>query len=161
MTIETFLIMEIMDDDQPSNTPLLTHFLPGEKVIIRTFNSEKGFYDLFNEFELYLQKKIHTEELLQKIILSTIELVNNALEHGNKNNEEKNVTLAYFCDDYKVKIAVQDEGAGFNPDELSDPRDDSKKELERGRGIFIVKTYMDELHFNESANTLTIIHSLS
>ena len=60
----------------------------------------------------------------------------------------------------EIKITVRDEGPGFDPISLDDPRADEKKTLERGRGIFIIKSYMDELHYNEQGNTLTIIKAL-
>jgi len=100
------------------------------------------------------------EDLLQKIVLSTIELVNNALEHGNKNNHEKSVYLAYMCYEHEVKVTVRDEGVGFDPSIIEDPRRDGKNQLERGRGIFIIKSYMDDLYFNEKGNTITITKSL-
>ena len=121
---------------------------------------DSEFNSIFNEFEQYLSEQVSNEEDLQKIILSTIELVNNALEHGNKADTSKLVYLAYFASDTEIKITVRDEGKGFDPASLDDPREDGKNTRERGRGIFIIKSYMDELHYNEEGNTLTAIKSL-
>ncbi len=157
----TFLIMEIVEPSKSDRLPLLSHFSQSDNVIIRSFSSEEEFDKIFKEFEIYVKDFVDSEEARQHIIISSIELVNNALEHGNKNDPEKVVYLAYASNGKEIKITVRDEGKGFNPQALEDPRSDGKNQLERGRGIFIVKSYMDEVYFNGSGNTITIVKSLS
>ena len=51
----------------------------------------------------------------------TTELVNNAIHHGNKNDPDKQVHITFTVDDQKIELRIQDQGSGFNPDQLKDP----------------------------------------
>jgi CheY-like chemotaxis protein/anti-sigma regulatory factor (Ser/Thr protein kinase) len=56
-----------------------------------------------------------------------------------------------------VTFAVRDEGAGFDPSKLRDPRDPSNLGRCSGRGLFLVRTFMDEVSFNKVGNEITMI----
>lgn len=83
------------------------------------------------------------ESIIADIAISVSELVNNAIDHGNKKNEEKRVTVTIDKNSGAVSLIVTDEGTGFNPDELDDPLAEENLLKEVGRGIFIVRTLMD------------------
>ena len=83
------------------------------------------------------------ESIIADIAISVSELVNNAIYHGNKKNEEKRVTVTIDKNSGAVSLIVTDEGTGFNPDELDDPLAEENLLKEVGRGIFIVRTLMD------------------
>jgi len=83
------------------------------------------------------------ESIIADIAISVSELVNNAIDHGNKKNEEKRVTVTLEKNSGAVSLIVSDEGTGFNPDELDDPLAEENLLKEVGRGIFIVRTLMD------------------
>ena len=81
---------------------------------------------------------------------SAIEAASNAMEHGNAFAEDKLVTLRIRSDGHEIDIEVEDQGAGFDPRpferELT-PEDLLKL---RGRGIFIMRSFMDEVHFSHA-----------
>ena len=85
------------------------------------------------------------ESIIADIAISVSELVNNAIDHGNKKNEEKRVTVRIEKNSEAVSLTVTDEGAGFNPDELDDPLAEENLLKEVGRGIFIVRSLMDKV----------------
>ena len=85
------------------------------------------------------------ESIIADIAISVSELVNNAIDHGNKKNEEKRVTVTIEKNSEDVSLTVTDEGAGFNPDELDDPLAEENLLKEVGRGIFIVRSLMDKV----------------
>ena len=85
------------------------------------------------------------ESIIADIAISVSELVNNAIDHGNKKNEEKRVIVTIEKNSEAVSLTVTDEGAGFNPDELDDPLAEENLLKEVGRGIFIVRSLMDEV----------------
>ena len=85
------------------------------------------------------------ESIIADIAISVSELVNNAIDHGNKKNEEKRVIVTIEKNSEAVSLTVTDEGAGFNPDELADPLAEENLLKEVGRGIFIVRSLMDEV----------------
>ena len=88
------------------------------------------------------------------ILISLTEAVNNAMIHGNKNCEEKNVLIR--CKGQKTGIAffVQDEGDGFNPANVPDPTEDSHIDCCGGRGVFIMTTLADSVKFKDNGTTV-------
>jgi anti-sigma regulatory factor (Ser/Thr protein kinase) len=104
-----------------------------------------------------ISKRAHlNEEKADNVAIVLTELVNNAIVHGNKNQSEKKVTIAvvYYTD--RVEISVKDEGKGFDPARLRDPRDPENIWRENGRGIFLVKNLTDKVEFYPSASGMEI-----
>lgn len=82
------------------------------------------------------------------LLVSASEAVNNAITHGNRNDPAKNVTLDLrYVEGREIIIAVEDEGGGFNPDNLPDPLLPENLLKPSGRGIHIIKSLMDGVDF--------------
>ena len=54
-------------------------------------------------------------------------------------------------------FAIRDEGAGFDPNSLPDPTDPSNMERANGRGIFLMRAFMDEVHYNSVGNVVVMV----
>jgi CheY-like chemotaxis protein len=52
---------------------------------------------------------------------------------------------------------VRDEGPGFDPSKLPDPTDPSNLDRVAGRGLLLIRTFMDKVHHNESGNQITMV----
>ena len=52
---------------------------------------------------------------------------------------------------------IRDEGQGFDPSKLPDPTDPANLEMASGRGILLMRTFMDEIKYNEQGNIVTLI----
>ena len=89
--------------------------------------------------------------------LSLDEALINAIRHGNQYDRGKQIKVGYRIDDEQVVIAVADQGAGFNPDMLADPTTETNRWKQGGRGIFLIRAYMDEVSFNERGNQIWLI----
>ena len=61
----------------------------------------------------------------------------------------------------RITVAVRDEGAGFDPDGLPDPTDPANLQKVHGRGLMLIRTFMDEVSFNETANEITMVKRAS
>ena len=85
------------------------------------------------------------ESTIADIAISVSELVNNAIFHGNKTTREKTIKVEINKVNGSVKIAVTDEGGGFDLEEVENPIDDNNLLKEVGRGLFIVKSLMDTI----------------
>lgn len=78
----------------------------------------------------------------------------NAVEHGNKMAPDKKVTINYSMDSDKVEVSVSDDGEGFNPEVVPDPRCGVNLYRPQGRGLLLIHSYMDVVKFNERGNTI-------
>jgi serine/threonine-protein kinase RsbW len=82
------------------------------------------------------------------LLVAASEAVNNAITHGNKSDPLKNVGMDVdYNGDKEIVIAVEDEGGGFNPDNLPDPLLPENLLKPSGRGIHIMKSLMDAVDF--------------
>lgn len=77
------------------------------------------------------------------------EALANAIIHGNHENPRKHVHVRCRCKPDEVSIAVKDEGRGFDLNKMSDPTAPPNIGSVHGRGIYLMKTLMDEVRFEE------------
>jgi serine/threonine-protein kinase RsbW len=88
------------------------------------------------------------DEALYWVGMALREAVANAIKHGNKLSPEKRVYVRYQVEpDGGLRIIVEDEGDGFDPSTVSDPTDPKNLLRESGRGVFYMRSFMDEVHF--------------
>ena len=79
------------------------------------------------------------------------EALANAVVHGNRENPSKRVSVECRCyTDGEVSITVQDEGPGFDTSAVPDPTTPERRLFEHGRGIYLMKTLMDEVRFEDN-----------
>jgi serine/threonine-protein kinase RsbW len=100
-----------------------------------------------------LSKKLGvSDEVYGKILISTVEAVNNAILHGNKGDISKVVTVNISADGNVLDITVTDEGEGFEYGNLPDPTDPKNIENLHGRGVFLMRRLADSIEYNTSGN---------
>lgn len=75
------------------------------------------------------------------------EAVANAIKHGNRQDSGKRVFLSLASQGPVLTIVVADEGEGFDPARLADPLAPENQMKTSGRGIFYIKTFMDDVSF--------------
>ena len=79
------------------------------------------------------------------IDMAVREAVTNAVLHGNRQDEDKTVDLTLKSSPDAVEISVHDQGPGFNPSEVPDPTAEENILKTSGRGIFFMRSFMDEV----------------
>ncbi len=89
--------------------------------------------------------------------LALEEAICNAYHHGNKEDPRKTIRVRWSVDEEVTVIRVADDGKGFDPDCLPDPRTDENREKPCGRGVMLIRAYMTELRFNEQCNEICMI----
>ena len=89
------------------------------------------------------------EDSLHWVGVAVRESVVNAIKHGNKNDESKRVVVEFTAlpvhAPEELVIRVQDEGEGFDPEELADPLAPENILKSSGRGIFLIRSFMDDV----------------
>jgi serine/threonine-protein kinase RsbW len=84
------------------------------------------------------------------IEMALLEALANAVIHGNGENSSKPIYVTCRCYlDGEVAITVRDEGEGFDGSAVPDPTSLEKLLFTHGRGIYLMKTLMDEVSFEE------------
>lgn len=90
------------------------------------------------------------EDYYGNILIAVTEAVNNAINHGNRQNPDKKVHLEFIERGDRLSFSVRDEGEGFDHEALPDPTDPENLEKISGRGVFLMKHLADEVEFSEN-----------
>ena len=77
------------------------------------------------------------------------EALENAVVHGNRGDPRKHVSISCRCEPDELSIAIRDEGLGFDIDKVADPTAPEDIQSSHGRGIYLMKAFMDEVRFEE------------
>lgn len=85
------------------------------------------------------------------ISLAVREAATNAVVHGNSSDEKKLVRVRFDIDGNKLTICVQDQGNGFDVKDVADPREPLNVARTSGRGIFLMRSFMDQVTFSRDA----------
>ena len=83
------------------------------------------------------------------IELTVSESMINAIQHGNKADPSKEATLKISSDGKDLEIIVEDQGCGFKLEKVADPTDTANLLKPSGRGILIIRSFMDEVDLSE------------
>jgi serine/threonine-protein kinase RsbW len=90
------------------------------------------------------------------IHLAVEEALMNAIKHGNQRDPEKVVEVDCQLSREYLRIVVEDQGNGFDPEDVPDPTLEENLELPSGRGLMLMRTFMSEVEFNEKGNRVTM-----
>ena len=91
------------------------------------------------------------------IRLALEEGLNNAIRHGNGFDPHKVIEVVYDVDDRQAVITITDQGRGFDPRQVPDPTADENLEKPCGRGIMLMRAYMDEVQFCRGGQQVRLI----
>lgn len=109
--------------------------------------------------ELSSELDINTDSY-GKILVATLEAVNNAIIHGNKTDIKKHVNVGFKLKEKCLNITVKDEGPGFNPGVVPDPTSPENIENLHGRGVYLMNNLADNIEFNPDGNQVTMTFNL-
>jgi len=120
---------------------------------------------LANEIEVIISSALDNLDLIQTLTdcitnfmsfdedsahwigMSVRESVTNAIQHGNKLDLSKTVDIRFEVMPDRLSISVKDQGNGFKADDIPNPLDADNLLKPSGRGIFYIRTFMDEVEF--------------
>ncbi len=94
-------------------------------------------------------KHVHLDEVhFHKLLVAATEAVNNAIIHGNGADPAKSVLVSCTLTKHYMFLSIRDEGKGFNPETIPNPLHEENLLKESGRGVFLMRTLMDEVEFH-------------
>lgn len=132
-----------------------------KQLLHMSFSSSFDFMDTSHELvEQVLQLANFSEDDIYWLTIAAREAIANAIKHGNKLDPDKKVFVDLSLHDDKFIMKVRDEGNGFNLDAVPDPRDPENIMRDQGRGIYYMRTFMDEVDFDfqpGKGTTLTMV----
>ncbi len=112
---------------------------------------------LMSFFSILLKNKGMEEALVSNVATAIIEGVANAITHGNRSDINKKTTLIVSMGEQSLNVEVWDEGEGFNLDNLPDPLAPENIMNLSGRGIFLIKSFMDSVDFDFSGKGTRLV----
>ena len=81
----------------------------------------------------------------------------NAIKHGNQLDPDKYVEVSFQVTCERFDIRIVDEGPGFNPEDVPDPTAIENIERPCGRGLLLIRGFMDEVKYHGRGNIVTMI----
>jgi len=130
-----------------------------------TAPNRQEYLDRFQDFCDRLIDSRLDDRAKHELKIAVQELGQNAIEWGNKLDEERTIRLSYKLEADRIKIRIADEGHGFNPNHVPDPTVDPIKMIENreadgkrpgGFGIHLARKVMDIVNYNERGNIVTM-----
>lgn len=119
--------------------------------IKKSLKSEKESLQIIEPLLFDLKKKFSiSDERFYNMLIAITEALNNAILHGNKSDSSKYVTISIQVKNGLALIHIIDEGEGFDIDKVPDPRDPENLLKTNGRGIFLIRSLMDDVDFKIS-----------
>ena len=96
------------------------------------------------------------EDAYGNVLIAVTEAINNAIQHGNKYNDDLFIALAVADNSSEFCFVITDQGSGFDFDALPDPTAPENIMKENGRGVYLMRNLADEVIYEELGKTVCI-----
>jgi serine/threonine-protein kinase RsbW len=98
-----------------------------------------------------------------RVAMAVREAAVNAVLHGNEYDASKQISVSFENDGKSLIISIADQGTGLDPEKIPDPLAPENLLRGTGRGIFLIRSFMDEVHFRQlhPGTELTLVKHLS
>ena len=120
-----------------------------------SFPSDMGTaHNLIGEVMAVVRTSQWNEQDSFAIELALEEALANAVQHGNDSDPSKTIRFDCKLNPNVVYVRIEDEGHGFKPQTLADPRDAENLMVESGRGVLLIKHFVTRVKWNERGNVI-------
>ena len=131
----------------PTTPVKIDETLPTELAEVRRVQSE---------IKDALQANGFGERDMFHVELAMEEALVNAMKHGNQLDADKRVYLQYAITPEQFDVRIEDEGVGFNPDDVPDPTIPENLERACGRGLYMIRCFMSDVQYHGKGNVVTM-----
>ena len=101
-----------------------------------------------------------SSEVYGNVLIATMEAANNAILHGNKLDEKKDVRILFKWNTAELELVVTDQGPGFNYKNVPVPTAPGNIEKVNGRGVFLMVKLSDDIPFKENGRKVSLTFKL-
>lgn len=120
-----------------------------EKTYTKEISSDPELLPELEKFIVDLATKSNLrDDKLNNLALSFSEAASNSVVHGNKLDKNKKVRIIVKINDEKMTVVIKDEGKGFDMNSVPDPTKPENILKDSGRGIHIMRSFLDDLRYN-------------
>jgi serine/threonine-protein kinase RsbW len=144
----------ILQQTMTSTTQREIGFIPFRDLVIASDPTEARCFQ--DQIEGLLQQGRASTHDIFSIRLALEEALINAIKHGNQLDRNKKVCISYRILDDRFEVQIRDEGTGFDPAEVPDPTAIENLERPCGRGLMLMRHYMNNVDYNSQGNTVTM-----
>jgi len=128
---------------------------PPSDVVRLQFCSAFDMLDFVQVVSDHLCRRLgFDEDAMHWVSVAVRESVINAIKHGNRNDQRKMVHVEFTSsmdpDNGGITVRVRDEGEGFEPEEIADPLAPENVLKSSGRGIFLIRSFMDDVELRRA-----------
>ena len=132
----------------------------GEKILHKSWSlksTEAEVKQVTCEVLDALRDNDFDDNMIFAVHLSLEEAFVNAIKHGNHGDSEKSIAVDCLISADKVDISIADEGYGFDPQGVPDPRCNGNLYKSSGRGLLLIQSYMDVVEYNSRGNCVHLV----
>ncbi len=136
-----------LDSNRPNPLTYKTYIVP-ETREIRLPSRIGSVEEAAEKADQFARERGYSDEVIFAVDLAIRESVANAVKHGNKFDEDKDVEITFLDSDNGFEITVRDHGTGFSIEDIADPTDPENLLKSDGRGILFMRSFMDEVEWS-------------
>jgi serine/threonine-protein kinase RsbW len=130
-----------------------------EKGVISVPNEQKAMDEAQNQVVGLAEKHGFPKASLFAVRLALHEAMMNAFRHGHKGLEPTvPVHVRFEVTDKHIDVTVEDQGPGFDPQDVPDPTLEENLERGSGRGLLLIRAYMSVVEYNAKGNALRMVY---
>ena len=101
------------------------------------------------------------EESSDQINLAVVEAGTNAIKHGNQEDPEKRAYFEFIIQPERFTVVIQDQGQGFDREQVPDPMQPENLFKSSGRGLFLIESCMDDVTYEKSGTLIRMVKRLT
>jgi serine/threonine-protein kinase RsbW len=146
--------LSVTMDSIPDN---VEHVFSADVVI---FSDTSEARTVQESIEQLLRARHATDRDIFGVKLALEEALVNAIKHGNQMDRSKTVHIRYRFQGDRLEVSITDQGSGFDPSDIPDPTDDENLERPCGRGLMLMRHYMNEVSYTPPGNTVSMLKIL-
>ena len=138
--------------------------MPDNEIVkfVLVLNSNPKQVTRVEEFLEKVNHRLRLDEIrYNRLLVATTEAVNNSIIHGNKRDPRKKVVLTCEVNHASLIVHVHDEGMGVDISKLPDPLAEENLLRENGRGVFLMRSLMDNVNFNVTPDGSEVVMTMT